>query len=76
MYNIVSEKGVEVDPGKIICVSSWAIPLNRESFQQFQGFASYNRKFVPNFAQIAAPQRVLTAKSSCGLSNANRPLIH
>ena len=25
---IVSEKGVEVDAGKISCVSSWDIPLN------------------------------------------------
>ena len=60
---IVSEKGVEVDAGKISCVSSWAIPLNQESLLHFLGFASYHHRFIPNFAQIAAPLHTLTEKS-------------
>ena len=60
---IVSEKGVEVDAGKISCVSNWAIPLNQESLRHFLGFTSYYRRFIPNFAQIAAPLHTLTEKS-------------
>ena len=60
---IVSEKGVEVDPGKTSCVCTWATPLNHESLRHFLGFASYYRKFIPNFAQIAAPLHTLTEKS-------------
>ena len=53
---IVSEKGVEVDSGKLaVSVQTWAILLNHESLRHFLGFASYYRKFIPSFAQIAAP---------------------
>ena len=38
---IVSEKGVEVDAGKISCVSSWAIPLNQESLRHFLGLVCF-----------------------------------
>ena len=45
---IVSEKGVEVDPGKVSCVCTWATPLNHECLRHFLGFASYYCKFIPN----------------------------
>ena len=65
---IVSEKGgggggVEVDPKKTSCVRSWPVPNDWESLCKFWGFASYYRKFVPRFAQIASTLHSLTEKA-------------
>ncbi|KAL5469217.1 hypothetical protein EMCRGX_G030441 [Ephydatia muelleri] len=61
--HIVSEKGVEVDPKKTSCVHSWQVPNDRECLRKFLGFASYYRKFIPSFAQIASPLHSLTEKA-------------
>ena len=61
--HIVSEKGVEVDPKKTSCVRSWQVPNDRECLRKFLGFASYYRKFIPSFAQIASPLHSLTEKA-------------
>ena len=61
--HIVSERGVEVDPEKTSCVRSWPMPNDRENLRKFLGFVSYYRKFIPNFAQIAAPLHSLTEKA-------------
>ena len=52
---LVSEHGVETNPQKIQCVKEWPIPTCIEEIQQFLGLATYYRKFVKSFAQIAAP---------------------
>ena len=61
--HIVSEKDVEVDPKKTSCVHSWQVPNDRECLRKFLGFASYYRKFIPSFAQIASPLHSLTEKA-------------
>ena len=60
---VVSEKGIAADADKIKCVENWPTPTDRESLRQFLGFASYYRKFIRNFADIAAPLHALTEKS-------------
>ena len=60
---VVSEKGIAADADKIKCVENWSTPTDRESLRQFLGFASYYRKFIRNFADIAAPLHALTEKS-------------
>ena len=61
--HIVSEKGVEVDPKKTSCVRSWQVPNDQECLRKFLDFASYYRKFIPSFAQIASPLHSLTGKA-------------
>ncbi len=61
--HIISERGVETDPEKTRCVQAWPTPTSCEELRRFMGFASYYRKFVRNFAQIAAPLHSLTEKS-------------
>jgi len=51
----VSRDGVAPDPDKVACISDWPIPKTPEEVQKFLGFAGYYRKFVKNFATIAAP---------------------
>ena len=61
--HVVSEKGVQADPTEISCVRDWTVPDSWESLRRFLGFASYYRKFIPNFSQIAAPLHTLTERS-------------
>ena len=62
--HILSEDGVETDPDKISCIKSWPIPSKVEELRQFLGIATYYRRFVPEFAHIAAPLHRLTNKGN------------
>lgn len=53
--HIVSSKGITPDPEKIECVKSWPVPTCIKEIQSFLGFANYYRRFVKDFASIAAP---------------------
>ena len=63
--HIISEHIVETDPQKIQCVKEWPIPTCTEDIQ-FLGLATYYRKLVKNFAQIAAPLYRLSDKDPEG----------
>ena len=56
--------GLEVMPDndKIKTVEEWPTPCNAKEVQQFLGQASYYRRFVTQFADIAAPLHCLTQK--------------
>ena len=60
--HVVSKDGITPDPEKIDAVKSWPVPRNLSDVQSFLGFASYYRKFVPNFSKIAHPLIELTKK--------------
>ena len=62
--HIVSKSGVSYDPEKGACVSNWPIPESLKEVRQFWGLASYYRKFVKDFAKLAAPMYDLTKKSA------------
>ena len=53
--HIVSESGITTDPGKIERICEWPVPENVTEIKSFLGLASYYRRFVPNFAQVARP---------------------
>jgi hypothetical protein len=58
----ISEAGVATDPEKVGAVRDWPKPVNVEQVRTFIGFASYYRRFVKGFADIAAPLHRLTQK--------------
>lgn len=59
---MVSSKGIECDPSKISDVQNWEEPKNVKTVKSFLGFTGYYRKFIQNYAEIAAPLNRLTRK--------------
>ena len=60
--HVVSRGGVSTDPEKTAKVTKWPTPTSVQEVQQFLGLASYYRRFVRNFAEIAKPLHRLTER--------------
>ena len=50
--NIVSPKGVKLDPNKIKAIMEWPIPKNIKKLRGFLGLTGYYRRFVKNYGCI------------------------
>ena len=61
--HLVSEKGVATDPEKVEAVKNWPRPTNITEVRSLVGLCSYYRRFIKNFAIIAAPLHELTKKN-------------
>ena len=63
--HVVSKEGVRPDEDKISAVREWPKPKTETELRGFMGLASYYRRFVHQFSQIAAPlNRLLTGPRS------------
>lgn len=60
--HIISTRGVEADPAKVEAVRQWPAPKSQTEVKSFVGLASYYRRFVKGFAEIARPLHQLTEK--------------
>ncbi|KAL7825810.1 hypothetical protein SRHO_G00335480 [Serrasalmus rhombeus] len=60
--HVISAKGVSTDPAKVEAVAQWRRPQTVSELRSFLGFASYYRRFVEGFAQLAGPLHRLVAK--------------
>jgi len=61
--HVVSAEGVSTDPSKIEAGKDWPTPEDVNEVRSFLGLTSYYRRFVPTFAEIAAPLHALTMKN-------------
>jgi len=56
----VSADGISVDPKKVSAVVNWPLPHDITSTRSFLGFVGFFRRFIKDFARIAAPLTSLT----------------
>ena len=61
--HVISRSGIAPDPAKIQKVATWSVPSSVKEVQQFLGMASYYRRFIENFAQVAKPLHRLTERT-------------
>jgi len=59
---VIGPKGVEMQKKKVEEVLNWPVPRNIKKVQKFLGLTNYYRRFIKNFARIAAPLHVLVRK--------------
>ena len=60
---MVSGNGIESDPDKLTAISEWPVPANLTEVRAFVGLASYYRRHVEGFSDIAKPLSELTKKN-------------
>ena len=60
--HIISAEGIRADPAKVESVREWPVPKTQTEVKSFIGLASYYRRFVKGFADIARPLHQLTEK--------------
>jgi len=59
---VIGPKGVEMQKEKVEGVLNWPAPRNIKEIQKFLGLANYYRRFIKDFARIAAPLHMLVRK--------------
>lgn len=61
--HIISADGVSPDPEKIVVVKNYPTPKDANESKRFVAMANYYRRFIRNFACIAAPLNNLSRKN-------------
>ena len=61
--HVLSEKGIEVQSEKVAVVQEWPTPRRLTEVRSFIGLCSYYRRFIPGFADVAAPLHALQRKN-------------
>lgn len=62
--HVVSGNGIRPNPNKLEAVEKYPDPKSKEELLSFLGLCGYFNKFIPNFAELAYPLRLLTRKNS------------
>nr|VZH96027.1 unnamed protein product [Spirometra erinaceieuropaei] len=61
--HVVSAAGIETDDEKVTQIREWPTPSDVTEVRSFLGLASYYRRFIKDYAQIAGPLHKLTQKN-------------
>lgn len=58
----ISHKGIEADKGKLEVITNLPPPVNEKGIRSFLGHASFYRRFIRDFSEIAKPLTNLLVK--------------
>lgn len=61
---VLKEGSITVDPKKVESIAQFHFPMNTKSLQRYLGMASWYRRFIPRFSDIAAPLFELLKKEA------------
>ena len=62
--HMFSGKGLAPDKQKVPAVEGWPVPQNAADVRKFLGLASYYRRYILHFSDIAKPLHQLTQKDA------------
>jgi hypothetical protein len=62
--HVLSSDGIRPDPRKVDAVSSWPKPTSITELRSFLGLANFYRKFMKDYAKLAAPLHELLKKDA------------
>ncbi len=51
---VISQKGIQMDQGKVKAIREWPLPQSVKELQRFLGFTNFYRQFVKNFSMLTA----------------------
>jgi hypothetical protein len=75
--HIVSNAGLAVDPQKVHAIRTWPVPKDPHEVRQFLGLVWFYRRFIQQFASIAAPLTdLLSTKKAFMWTEACEPAFH
>lgn len=60
----ISEQGIQPDKSKYSSILNYPEPKTADEVKRFVAFCNYNRRFIPYFADIAAPLNALSRKNA------------
>ena len=63
-FIIEAEKGIRMDPEKIVAIQEWETPKSMKEVRSFLGFANFYRRFIRDYSNIAKPLIDLTRKDT------------
>jgi hypothetical protein len=64
LENVISGKGVAVDPEKVKIVVEWTRPTSVFEIQSFLGLTGYYQRFIEGFLKLLGPLITLTRKNA------------
>jgi hypothetical protein len=62
--HVIDRAGIRTDPEKTSTIINWPAPRTVRQVRQFLGIASWYRRFIRDFATVAAPLTALTRKNA------------